>query len=130
MDHSGLIVRDLGRSRWFYAEVLGLTEIPRPRSFAFRGAWFRGPAFELHLVLADETTAPAGFGDLGESGVTGMAHHLAFEVDDLDETLRHLHAHGVVVLSGPVPRGDGVVQAYVLDPDGNLLEFFSRDGDA
>jgi glyoxylase I family protein len=127
MDHSGLIVRDLERSRWFYGKVLGLVEIARPKNYTFRGAWFRGAAFELHLILADDTTAPAGFGDPGEDGLTGLAHHLAFEVEDLDATLEWLRSHGVAILSGPMPRGDDVLQAYVFDPDGNFLEFFSRD---
>ncbi len=129
MDHSALIVRDLDRARWFYGEVLGLVEIGRPKSFAFRGAWFRGAGFELHLIHADDTTAPAGFGDIGEGGLTGLAHHLAFEVDDLDEALAHLRNHGIEILSGPMPRGDAVLQAYVFDPDQNFLEFFCRDGD-
>lgn len=130
MDHSGLIVRDLERSRWFYGDVLGLVEIARPKSFAFGGTWFRGPGFELHLILADDTTAPVGFGDPGEGGLTGLAHHLGFEVDDLEAVLAHLRAQGVEILSGPMPRGDGVQQAYVFDPDGNLLEFFEWDGDS
>ncbi len=129
MDHSALVVRDLDRARWFYGDVLGLVEIGRPKNFAFRGAWFRGPGFELHLIHADDTTASAGFGDIGEGGLTGLAHHLAFEVDDLDEALECLRSHGIEILSGPMPRGDEVLQAYVFDPDANFLEFFSRDGD-
>jgi glyoxylase I family protein len=129
MDHSGLIVRDLDRSRWFYADVLGLVEMPRPMNFAFRGAWFRGPSFEIHLIHADDTTASAGFGDPGEGGLTGLAHHLAFEVEDLDAALDYLRSQGIEILSGPMPRGDGVLQAYVFDPDRNFLEFFARDGD-
>lgn len=129
MDHCALIVRDLDHSRWFYGEVLGLVEIARPKNYTFRGAWFRGAAFELHLIHADDTTATVGFGDLGESGLTGLAHHLAFEVEDIGEALECLRGNGVSILSGPIPRGDDVLQAYVCDPDGNFLEFFSRDGD-
>lgn len=130
MDHSALVVRSLERSRWFYGDVLGLVEIPRPKSFVFRGAWFRGPSFELHLIHADETPAPAGFGNPSDGAPTGLAHHLAFEVNDLDAALRHLRSHGIEIVSGPIPRGDGVLQVYVFDPDGHFLEFFCRDGDA
>ena len=129
LDHSGLIVRDLDRARQFYSEVLGLVEIPRPKSFAFRGAWFRGSTFELHLILSEDTTAEAGFGDLGEGALLGLAHHLAFEVEDLDAALAWLRSQNVEIVSGPMPRGDGVLQAYVFDPDGNFIEFFSWDGD-
>lgn len=129
LDHSGLVVRDLDRARWFYGDALGLVEVPRPKSFVFRGAWFRGSSFELHLILSDDTTAPAGFGDLGEGALLGLAHHLAFEVEDLDAALARLRGYGVEIVSGPLPRGDGAIQAYVFDPDGNFLEFFSWDGD-
>ncbi len=129
LDHSALVVRDLERARWFYGEALGLVEIPRPKSYAFRGAWFRGSSFELHLIHSDETTAPAGFGDLGEGVLRGLAHHLAFEVEDLDAALARLRDHGIETVSGPLPRGDGALQAYVFDPDGNFLEFFSWNSD-
>jgi glyoxylase I family protein len=130
LDHCALVVRDIERSRHFYGDVLGLVEIPRPKSFLFRGAWFRGAGFELHLIQADETAAPVGFGDPGEGGLVGLAHHLAFEVADLDAALEHLRSHGVEILSGPMPRGDGVLQAYFFDPDANFLEFFIHDGDS
>lgn len=127
MDHSALIVRDLERASWFYGEVLGLEEVSRPSTFTFGGRWFQGPNFQLHLILAQDTTAPAGFAEAGEAARSGLAHHLAFEVDDLDATLAHLQAHSIEIVGGPVPRGDGVIQFYVYDPDRNFLEFFVWD---
>lgn len=127
MDHSALVVRDLERSGWFYGEVLGLAEVPRPRNFTFGGRWFRGPGFELHLILASDTSAPVGFGNAGEAALVGLAHHLAFEVDDLDAAIAHLRANGIELVSGPMPRGDGVIQSYIYDPDGNFLELFVWD---
>lgn len=130
LDHSALVVRDLKRADWFYGTVLGLVEVARPRNFTFGGRWYRGPGFELHLILASDTTAPAGFGVAGEGGLVGLAHHLAFEVEDLDATLDHLRRSGVEIVSGPMPRGDGVLQAYAYDPDGHFLEFFVWDHDS
>lgn len=127
LDHSALVVRDLERSSWFYGEVLGLEEVPRPRTFTFGGRWFRGSGYELHLIVARDTTAPAGFAEPGEGARLGLAHHLAFEVDDLDAMMAHLRAHGVAIVGGPMSRGDGVTQLYVNDPDGHLLEFFVWD---
>lgn len=129
LDHSALVVRDLDRARRFYGEVLGLHEIPRPRSFTFRGCWFRGAGFELHLILEADTTAPAGFADPGPAAARGLAHHLAFEVDDLAAAEAHLRAHGVTIVGGPLPRGDGPLQLYVNDPDGNFIEFFTWTAD-
>jgi catechol 2,3-dioxygenase-like lactoylglutathione lyase family enzyme len=124
LDHSALVVRDLERARAFYGALLGLTEIPRPQSFTFGGAWFRGQGFELHLILEADTTAQAGFGEAGVGASSGLAHHLGFEVDDLAAAEAHLRAHDVTIVGGPLPRGDGVLQLYVHDPDGNMLEFF------
>jgi catechol 2,3-dioxygenase-like lactoylglutathione lyase family enzyme len=126
LDHSALVITDLARARQFYGEVLGLTEIPRPPTFTFAGAWFRGQGFELHLIVDKDTTTHAGFGELGPSAQRGLAHHLGFEVDDLAAVEAHLRKHGANIIGGPLPRGDGPVQLYVLDPDGNFLEFFDR----
>ena len=127
MDHSALVVRDLERSSWFYGQVLGLEEVPRPSTFTFRGRWFRGKGFELHLILAADTSAMAGFGAPVEAARVGLAHHLGFEVPDVNESLAHLRREGVEVVAGPITRGDGVIQVYVNDPDGNFLEFFAWD---
>lgn len=130
LDHSALVVRDLDRAGWFYGEVLGLPEVPRPSNFTFGGRWYRGPGFEVHLVAAADTTAPPGFAPAGEAARYGLAHHLAFEVTDLDTFLQRLQRYGIEVVSGPMPRGDSAVQAYVYDPDGNFLEFFTWDRDS
>ncbi len=54
----------------------------------------------------------------------GHATHVAFEVDDLEEAMRHLHTQGIEIVGGPRPRGDGVQQLYILDPDGYVVELF------
>jgi catechol 2,3-dioxygenase-like lactoylglutathione lyase family enzyme len=127
LDHSALVVSNLERARWFYGSVLGLEEVSRPSNFTFGGCWFRGSGFELHLILAGDTTALAGFGELGIGATRGLAHHLGFEVNDLAATEAHLRSHNANIIGGPLPRGDGAIQLYVLDPDGNFLEFFVWD---
>jgi glyoxylase I family protein len=124
LNHCGLVVHDLERSRWFYGTVLGMREIPRPSNFTFQGAWFQGGDSQLHLILASETTAPAGFMDAGQARHTGLATHIAFEVEDIEPMKATLEQHGVQILGGPMLRGDGVRQMYLYDPDDYLLEFF------
>lgn len=126
LQHCSLVVRDLQRSKWFYGEVLGLEEVPRPATFTFRGAWFRKEKAEVHLILAEDTTAPPGFPEPGSAKHTGLATHLAFEVADLETARAELVRAGIPILGGPMPRGDGVVQLYVQDPDGYLIELFER----
>jgi catechol 2,3-dioxygenase-like lactoylglutathione lyase family enzyme len=129
LQHCGLVVADLERSRRFYAEALGLEEVPRPPNFTFAGAWFRVGEDEIHLLAEADTTGSAGTGDPGSSAAFGLAHHLAFEVDDLDAACARLEEAGVPLTGGPMPRGDGVTQVFFRDPDGHLLELFQRTGE-
>ena len=129
IQHVGLVVSDLDRSRRFYAEALGLEEVPRPPNFAFEGAWFRFGGTEIHLLSDAHATGGAGQPDPGTGAARGMTHHLAFEVDDLDAARTRLVAKNVTLAGGPMPRGDGFVQVFFLDPDGHVLELFQWTGE-
>lgn len=128
LDHAGLIVADVEASCRFYGEVLGLEQVPRPSSFTFGGAWFRAGRDEVHLIARDDTTQHDPPQDAGAGLAAGFATHIAFAVDDIDAALARLSAHGVHV-NGPLRRGDGVVQIYVRDPDGYVVELFAVTGE-
>jgi catechol 2,3-dioxygenase-like lactoylglutathione lyase family enzyme len=129
LQHVGLVVRDLDRSRRFYAGALGLEEVPRPSNFTFDGAWFRFGGTEIHLLAEAHTTGGAGQGGAGAGAARGLTHHLACEVDDLQAACSRLAAHGVGLEGGPMPRGDGVTQVFFRDPDGYVLELFQWTND-
>ena len=129
LQHCGLVVSDLERSRRFYGEALGLEEVPRPANFAFAGAWFALGDTEIHLLAEADTTARAGMPPPGPGLAGGLATHLALEVDDVPAWQARLGAQGVAPASGPMPRGDGVDQLFVFDPDGYVVELFARTGD-
>ena len=127
LDHAALLVRDVEQSRRFYGQVLGMQELPRPSTFDFPGAWFRKGSAEIHLIGEDEPgraaqVQPGGYRP--EELSIGHVAHIAFEVADLEEARQHLQAHDVAIVGGPRPRGDGVLQMYVRDPDGYVVEFF------
>ena len=124
LQHSGLVVSDLDRSRRFYAEALGLEEVPRPPNFTFAGAWFRLGDDEIHLLAEADTTGHAGVPNPGPSAAFGLSSHLAFAVDDLDAACERLEENSVPLIGGPMPRGDGVIQVFFYDPDGYVLELF------
>ena len=128
LQHCGLIVADLERSRRFYSGALGLEEVPRPRNFVFEGAWFQVGDDQIHLLVEGETTSRAGTGDPGPSVAMGLATHVALEVDDLAPALARLAEHGVALVGGPMPRGDGYDQVFVFDPDGYVIELFEHTG--
>ena len=129
IQHVGLVVSDLERSRRFYRDALGLEEVPRPPNFTFDGAWFRFGEHELHLLAEAHTTGGAGQPDAGAGAERGLTHHLAFEVDDLAVACARLAEADVALTGGPMPRGDGVMQVFFLDPDGYVLEYFERTGE-
>lgn len=126
LNHVALLVSDVERSRQFYVRVLELEEAQRPATFAFPGAWLRKGSIELHLIGEVETgrAAQVHVGYSRDEYARGYGSHLAFEVDDLDETIRHLRGENVEVAGGPRDRGDGVQQLYICDPDGYMIEFF------
>ena len=129
LQHVGLIVSDLERSRRFYGDALGLEEVPRPPNFTFAGAWFRFGGTEIHLLAEADTTGRAGAPDPGPSAAHGLVAHIALEVEDLEAALAGLAKNDVPLIGGPMPRGDGFVQVFFRDPDGYILELFMRTGE-
>jgi catechol 2,3-dioxygenase-like lactoylglutathione lyase family enzyme len=128
LQHCGLVVADLERSRRFYGDALGLEEVPRPHNFVFEGTWFQVGEDQIHLLVESETTSRAGAEDPGPSAAVGLATHIALEVDDLARAMTRLDDHDVSLIGGPMPRGDGYDQVFVRDPDGYVVELFQHTG--
>jgi catechol 2,3-dioxygenase-like lactoylglutathione lyase family enzyme len=130
LNHAALLVGDVERSRRFYGEVLGLDEVPRPATFDFPGAWFRRGETEIHLIAEREPGRAAemhpGYAD--DELARGFGTHIAFEVSSLEGAQRRLGELRVPIAGGPRPRGDGVQQIYVRDPDGYIVELYSWEG--
>ena len=112
--HVSLPVRDLSRSRVFYEDLLGLTQIERP-DFGIAGAWYQAGTVQLHLIEVPgsrDAEEPA-------SSASPLSHHLAFEVEEAAIVKRELEAAGLDVMAiGPAAK-----QLFVPDPDGNTIEF-------
>src|SRR6185295_340210 len=93
--HMSFPVRDIERSRAFYAGVLGLEEKPRPAELVamFPGAWYQAGPCEVHLIQY-----PDGM-DVGPPPPTlnPMARHAAFAIADYDTTLAQLKGQGLTV---------------------------------
>lgn len=95
-------------ARRFYADVLGLREIPKPPLLASRGGtWFAAEDFELHVGV-EEPFAPA------------RKAHPAFAVDDVDAYAERVAAAGLPVQwDDAVP---GVRRFHTADGNGNRVE--------
>jgi len=112
-------VRDLERSRRFYAETLGWT---LSHSSNDGIAFFQAGGVVLALFpreeLAKDATLPAegsGFG-----GFT-LAHNVRSE-QEVDAIIADLRARGVTILKEPQKVFWGGYSSYFADPDGNPWE--------
>jgi catechol 2,3-dioxygenase-like lactoylglutathione lyase family enzyme len=114
LDHVQLAMPAGGEeaARAFYAQVLGLTEVPKPPLLAVRGgAWFERGSVKIHLGV-EEDFRPA------------RKAHPAFEVSDLAALAERLRAAGFDPRPGE--SLDQCERLYVDDPFGNRLEFLQR----
>lgn len=125
LDHVTLIVASLERSRHFYVDILGMRQVERPQ-FKFPGLWFQLGNQQIHLVQQHERSSPAGLPAPPENATPGGAFHFAFEVADCQVAIDAMIAAGVTFRGGPSLRPDGCIQSFWFDPDGHVVEVFSR----
>jgi catechol 2,3-dioxygenase-like lactoylglutathione lyase family enzyme len=115
LEYTGIRVRDLARARLFYCEGLGLTFVKAGR-MAAGGQWEElkdpenGALLELNFY---PDQPPYREGD--------ELDHLAFRVDDVDETIARLERMGARLRIPPFVEGSTRL-AFVSDPDGIWIE--------
>jgi lactoylglutathione lyase len=130
VNHVGLCVTDLDRSRRFYEEALGfahrndlavrdraasrLLQVPEP--VGLTAVYLTLGDFVLELLhFAREGNAPARDRVFTEPGLT----HLSFSVADVAATCAQVEALGGEVLADTAVGGHAIL---VRDPDGQLVE--------
>ena len=97
------------KARWFFGEVLGMQELPKPAELSKRGGcWFKCGRQQLHIGV-EKDFAPA------------KKAHPAFAVNDIDELKSRLSQRGVTVHDDEA--NPGVKRTFAEDPWGNRLEF-------
>jgi catechol 2,3-dioxygenase-like lactoylglutathione lyase family enzyme len=113
-----------------YLEGDWIEKIVGLRGVKARVTYVVAPAGEPRLeLLCYESPAGTSFPANAQANTIGL-RHIALRVDNIDAAVRHLRAAGVTVFNDPVRVPKGVVQhdagekvlAYVLDPDGVILE--------
>jgi NAD(P)-dependent dehydrogenase (short-subunit alcohol dehydrogenase family)/catechol 2,3-dioxygenase-like lactoylglutathione lyase family enzyme len=109
-NHAAFRVSDVEKATAFYENVVGLKRIPRP-NFGFGGAWYGIGNNALHIISSENRGQKPD----------PLGAHVAFDVEDFDETKRTLKEMGIEFLEAPANMGAGR-QLWILDPDGNTVE--------
>ena len=101
----------------FYSGVLGLEEIPKPRTFTeIEVTWFRVGDGEIHVYAAGPDEP------LPHNGA-----HFCLHVDDIQEARHSLERAGYRCHDAtPIPNRP---RFYTRDPFGNEIEFTAIEGD-
>lgn len=116
LDHVQLAIPPGGedRARWFFAGLLGMTEVPKPANLSPSGCWFTGGGAALHIGV-DPEFRPA------------TKAHPAFLVDDLAALRARLAETGCPICEDkPVA---GYARFFTEDPFGNRIELMERAPD-
>ena len=118
--HTRMRVSDIDETIAFYTGVLGLQVVERKTSP--RGSHL---AF-LAAPNSDELIELCSFPPSGPVTVQEDLVHLAFEVENLDETIRALSAKGIRVTDGPTTTSSGSRFIFIGAPDGYEIELIER----
>jgi glyoxylase I family protein len=133
--HFGITVSDMAHSVRFYCEYLGLTVIgdypARSGDYIETLVGVPDALIDIKTLAAPDGTSkvellqyrshPAGRGKPAQATETGRPHG-AFTVDDLMALFEKRVEYGCSFKSAPLQSPDGVLVAYVHDPDGTILE--------
>ncbi len=137
IEHIGLTVPDIDAASRFFGDVLGAETLYDIGPFDDASDWManhlapvkgahiyrmrvvriaKGPVLELIQFTGAEAPSPGGW-------------HIAFYVDDIEQALAALKAHGVSIQSGPVTMTEGpsagLQWLYFQAPWGQQLELVS-----
>jgi catechol 2,3-dioxygenase-like lactoylglutathione lyase family enzyme len=109
--HINLMVDDLAQAVEFYGTALGLKTVPTP-DLGFPAQFFKiNDVQEIHLNELQD--------------VTPERAHFCLRVDDFTDQFRRMKALGAIEIKtwGKIRRlPSGVMQMFVRDPSGNLIE--------
>ena len=99
----------------FYAEVMGMQEVPKPEELRKRGgAWYQLGPVQLHLSIENLEGAPVS------------KRHVCYTVTDLAAAEERFRSFGVEIIPDDQPMPDWP-RFYGRDPGGNKLEIAASD---
>jgi lactoylglutathione lyase len=118
--HTRMRVSDMDQTIAFYTDVLGLEVLERKTSP--RGSHL---AF-LRVPNSDELIELCSFPPSGPVTVQTDLVHLAFQVENLDDTIASLKQKGITITDGPTKTSSGSRFIFIDAPDGYEVELIER----
>jgi predicted enzyme related to lactoylglutathione lyase len=146
--HTNIVAKDWRKLADFYMQVFGCLPVPPERDLS--GEWLEKltaiPDCKIkgvHLALPGYENGPTleifSFEPQGEQPIEKLIHrmgygHLAFHVDDVQQVLDDLLAHGGTtygeVVKKMYPVLGELTAVYACDPEGNIIEIQNWNRDA
>ncbi len=118
LTHSCIVTEHVDRLRSFYADVLQIEPSDYGRYAEFPTD---GGIFALFSLEGQELLAPGSM----RAGSNGSII-LEFQVADVDQEYERLQRLGVEWVKHPTTQPWGNRSIYFRDPDGNLINFYTR----
>ena len=115
--HATFVTSDLGKSRAFYEDVLGLRPDPKRPAMSYEGVWYNvAEEQQIHLMLLPDPEA-----GLQRPTHGGRDRHVALAVSDLAKLIAKLDQASIAYTLSTSGRR----ALFCRDPDQNALEFIA-----
>ena len=131
LDHIGIVVKDIEHASQDYQRIHGLkqkTEIIHEPAHNVEVIFFETghgamPMIGLIMPLSDSSKV-SGF--LKKTG--GGIHHLAYEVDNINDVIDHYKSIGSIILGDIVPGAghSNLPTVWIYTPDKSLIELIEK----
>ncbi|MGG1551450.1 SMU1112c/YaeR family gloxylase I-like metalloprotein [Paenibacillus ferrarius] len=123
--HVAIICSDYARSKHFYADILGLavvSETYRAERDSYKLDLAVGDTYQIELFSFPDPPQR-----VNQPEARGL-RHLAFAVDNMDESVRELERKGISVEPVRIDPVTGDRYTFFADPDGLPLELVEYAG--
>ncbi len=121
--HIAIICSNYEQSKHFYTQVLGLSivrEVYRAERQSYKLDLAVGDAYQIELFsFLNPPARPS------RPEACGL-RHLAFEVDNLEENIRHLTTNGIATEPIRIDEWTGKRFTFLADPDGLPVELYEK----